>query len=472
MRSSCAGCGATHLRDVHYCVVCGASLRQAAPLPASLPTPPPQQTPLPGPTPGIVVPTRRRRRFARVLTVVVVVGLVAGAGIGVTATVRWLIGGDEPAAAEYVELRDRHVHALAFSPDGTKLFADTDDADHIRWTWDLDASPWKDVDAAPAEAPEKDMTAVALSPDGKRSATGVEGTSRERKAWIFTWDYVYTNGVVRVRDQDTGRIVWQTQAPEQDLSDDAYLGDARALAFSPDGSLLAADYTNGATVVWDAATGAVRAKLTGGEGRFSPDGRVFAVVAYDKVLLWDTAKRKVRTTLTAPPGRVDGERRSFDSLAFSPDGRRLATGLSDGTVRLSDTATGAVTATIAGQRGAGETLVFAPDGRLLATRAADGVRLWDTATGAARVTLPGPTGTVLAFSPDGRRLATGSEHGEVLLWDTTSGQKTRVLEHRERFLLWTTEMAISHLAFSPDGTQLAVASNTKDDGRVALWELP
>lgn len=468
MRSSCAGCGTAFLRDVHYCVVCGASLRQAAP-PPSLPAPR-----LPGPTPTIVAPTRQRRRFTRVLTVVVAVVLVAGAGLGVTATLRWLIGGDEPAAAEYVELKDRHVHALAFSPDGTKLFADTDDADHIRWSWDLDATSWKDVDAAPGEAPEKDhLTAVALSPDGKRSATGVEGTSRERKAWIFTWDYVYTNGVIRVRNQDTGRIVWQTQAPEQDLFDDAYLGDAKTLAFSPDGSLLAADYTNGATVVWDAATGAVRAKLTGGDSRFSPDGRLFAVVAYDKVQLWDTAKRKVRTTLTAPPGRVDGEPRSFDSLEFSPDGRRLATGLSDGTVRLSDTATGAVTATIAGQSDAVETLVFSPDGRRLATRAEDdAVRLWDTATGAARVTLPGPTGSVLVFSPDGRRLATGSEKGEVLVWDTASGQQTHVLEHRERFLLWTTEMAISHLAFSPDGTKLAVASNTKDDGRVALWELP
>jgi WD40 repeat protein len=397
--------------------------------------------------------------------------MVAGAVVAL----QWLISSDEPAAPEYVKLKDRRAYALTFSRDGTKLFVDTDDADHPRWTWDLGARPWKDVDGRPGEAPEKgQLTAVALSPDGKRFATGTQSTSRERKAWIFTWDYVYTNGVVRVRKQDTGETVWQTDVRELPLFDAAYYGNVTSVAFSPDGSLLAGSYGNSTTLVWDAATGAVRATLKGADGQFSLDGSLLAVVDYHEVHLWDTAKRQVKTTLTAPPpSRVLDDPLSFRSLEFSPDGRRLATSLSDGTVRLWDVATGAVRATMTDRSGSVDALVFSPDGRLLATRAGDGiVRLWDTATGAVKATLPRPAGSVLVFSPDGRRLATGSEDGEVLVWDSTSWQETRALEHRERFLLWTTGMAISHMAFSPDGTKLAVASNRKQDGRVALWELP
>jgi WD40 repeat protein len=115
-------------------------------------------------------------------------------------------------------------------------------------------------------------------------------------------------------------------------------------------------------------------------------------------------------------------------------------------------------------------LAFSPVGGLLATGLSDGtVRLWDGGTGLEK-TLP-RAGSVLVFSPDGRWLAIGSTDGTVRLWDSASGQQARVLEHRERSVLWTTEMAISHLAFSPDGTKLAVASNEEDDGRVALWEL-
>lgn len=488
MRSSCDGCGTTSLQDVHYCVVCGASVREVGTalvpsprLPPALITVRPPSAPLPvrrrqtppTPKPSPPAPARQPRRFAGRLTFLLMAALVAGAGTGVLAGLWWLFSGDEPPAAEYVKLKDRHIHALAFSPDGTKLQVDTDDAGQGRWTWDLGARPWKDVDDSPAEAPEKGhVTAAAVSPDGTRFATGAESTKRKRKILIFTWDYVYTTGVVRVRKQDSGEIAWQSSVSEADPSSDKYLGEPDSLAFSPDGSLLVGDYSGGATVVWEAATGRIKAKLTGDVGGFSPDGKLLAVDSYRSVQLWDTATSKVKRTLAAPAGRdADGYAISFESLAFAPDGRVLAAGLSDGTVRLWDVATGAVTATMTGLTGSADALVFSPDGRLLAAQAGDGtVRLWDGGTGLER-TLP-RGGSALVFSPDGRWLAIGSGDGTVRLWDSASGQQARVWEHRERSVLWTTELAISHLAFSPDGTKLAVASNEEDDGRVALWELP
>ena len=120
------------------------------------------------------------------------------------------------------------------------------------------------------------------------------------------------------------------------------------------------------------------------------------------------------------------------TLAFSPDGRLLATGdngdqRSDGQVRLWDTATGDQHAELHGHTGPVNTLAFSSDGGLLATgddgRGSDGkLRLWDPATGRRHAELDGHTGPVntLAFSPDGLLLATGDGNGFLRIWSTVA----------------------------------------------------
>ncbi len=186
---------------------------------------------------------------------------------------------------------------------------------------------------------------------------------------------------------------------------------------------------------------------------FSPDGRLLAT-GDSKARLWNPATGEHIRTLTGHTGWIR-------AVAFSPGGQLLATGGHDGTARLWNPATGVHIRTLTGHTGGVWAVAFSPGGQLLATGGDDGAaRLWNPATGEHIRTLTGHTGLVwaVAFSPGGHLLATGGDDGAARLWNPATGEHIRTLTGHTGGV-WA-------VAFSPDGRLLATGSY---DQTTRLW---
>ncbi|MCX6092065.1 MAG: WD40 repeat domain-containing protein [Candidatus Bipolaricaulota bacterium] len=239
-----------------------------------------------------------------------------------------------------------------------------------------------------------------------------------------------------------------------------------ALAFSPDGRTIASSGGGTSIELRDLATGALLTSFGGGYSlAFSPDGRTIAAGEWPKVKLWDVATQRCLLTLTGHTSRVW-------SVAFSPDGRILASADGEGTVILWNATTGRLLHTLivawvhptVRAWSPVYSIAFSPDGRTLAC-GGDSITLWDPVSGKRLREMDIPAGAVysvafysVAFSPDGRTLAAGTNSQTVTLWDVATGTPLRTLSGHSG--------AVNSVAFSPDGN--TVASGAADH-TVRLW---
>ena len=255
----------------------------------------------------------------------------------------------------------------------------------------------------------------------------------------------------------------------------------RAVEFSPDGQTLAVATAIGVSL-YDVKTTREIGRLTGRDGggghdvAFSPDGAILASTSGVQIELWDVKTQQIIATLVEYNRRV---RYGISAIAFSPDGRTIASGDQEGRLKLWDVETRNDVATIKGHTDEVSAVVFSPDGTMFASGSGDDtVKLWDVEakeTVAARfkrfvtrresATLRGIMGYVesVTFSPDGTILATGSPEG-VNLWDVETKRNIAVLRGPGN----TSPKFINAVRFSPDGSILAAASA---DSEVILWSV-
>jgi WD40 repeat protein len=319
---------------------------------------------------------------------------------------------------------DHRVVALRFTPDGKKLVSAG--WDNTLRVWDLA----RGAEESQIDGPKNAISGLELTPDGKLLISAG------------------ADGFVRVADFARGNELRRLECR------------AAAISLAPDGRTLAV--ASGVVLLWDIATGRPPRRLGPEKGIgaenvcFAPAGNTLALLDGDgRVALWDARTGAERFRLPRPA-------RPVACLAFSADGKVLATGGHGGTgLKLWDVETGRELGACADAGADVLATAFSADGRVLVSAGDFAVRLWDWKKGREmpRFTGHGHEVTALAYAPDGRTLYSASRDGTARAWDAAAGKGRAVLRGHARGVL--------ALGLTPDGKTLATGGA---DGTVRLWD--
>jgi len=402
----------------------------------------------------------------------------------------------------------KNVHTATFSSDGARLLTASDDGNAKIWDTD------NGRELATLTGRAAGLLRAAFSPDGTRILT-VSAEERialwDAASYTFLRDFEGSGAVWAPTGADLA--VWHGTRVEVWRAGDAtpqavfaqHSGNVNRAEFSPDGQWVASSSDDGTVRVWESATGSERFRLQHSEpmnrivfspdssylltfargpsnvanlwsmhdgervglieghsgpmsvGRFSPDGRRIATGSIDRTLkLWNVDRLLNRNTFAR-------HAESVNDLTLSPDGRWIATTSSDNTMRIADSRTGierVVYACFA--HFGGKAVAFSPDG----TQAALVLDLFtpmvlDLEKGILRTAFTGHAGRIngVAFSPDGTRVVTASWDSTARVWDAATGKEYLALKGHAR--------SVTSAVYSPDGHYILT---TSADDTTRIWD--
>lgn len=363
-----------------------------------------------------------------------------------------------------------HLAMLAWSTDGRYLAAGDDRVIQI---WEADTGAR--VRALTGHASR--VSLVAWSPDGQHLAS-VASLDRTR-----VWDVPTGAQVSEIREaydafalawmpdgsglatiESAGHhervCVWDSRMGEQLRTVGTRFHPMRSVEWSPDGARLVAGAGDGSRFIWDAVGGDLLQRFgssdENGSVAFSPDGRrlAFATGVREARILDIAAAEEVRT-LESPTNRATIGVQA--AVAWSPDGRWIAFGSNGGTLCVWDTATARLARTLANQSYPVTDLSWSPDGRHLAGGGSGEVRVWRADSGALTRTFTMDSISAVAWSPDSRRIAAAGR--DVRIWATDTGALEWTLTDRTG--------SVTSISWAPDGGQLAAGG---DDQTIRIWD--
>lgn len=368
---------------------------------------------------------------------------------------------------------DGAVVTLAFRPDGETLASGSHDGTVRIWSRTA-VEPLASLPDHPG------MTAAAFSPDGRQLAVAPQGgggielwnpRSVERLHSLeaagglvaeiaYSPDGTLVAAACKNSTQAGEVCIWNTDTGEL-VSRLGEIGrGAERVVFSPDGSRLLTTSGDAAVEVWNPRSGQrLMSAACDYQGAFVDAGAVFGLdgsrVAYRMAYLLDAATGDVAVKLK-PQGHMT-------CLAASPDGRMLAAGMAIGSVNVAEFATGERITSLLGHTGAVRAIAFNPDGTRVVTGSLDGLaRLWDARTGTELRVFKGHEGSVEAvlLTADVRRIVTASCDGTARIWDAETGHELCTLPAPRDFP--------RAVALSPDGSLLVTAASASG---VKIWGL-
>ncbi len=381
----------------------------------------------------------------------------------------------------------KKVFSVAFSPDGKTVASGSED--HTIRFWNAEIGKQMSI----LKGHTGSVYSISFSPNGKTIASGSNDktirlwdttTAKQMKLLNFE-DHVghvaFSPDGKTLASANSHHIIrlWDVKSGKQINLTKGHGHYVRGIFYSPDGKTIASTSTDNTIRLWDAGTGRHKKDLTNQRLfdpqtkrnfyveniAFSPDGKklvsstgILAKDAYltddfgekngkKDIYLWDTETGKLVKILKKYIGYVE-------SVAFSPDGKILATGGANNTIYFWDMTTLNHAKTLTGHTEPVTSLSFSPNGKLLASGSQNGsIRIWNATSGEFRQTLTGHTHEIdnLSFSLDERTLASTSQDNTLRLWNLDTNEQEHALTG-----IYQTDW---NVMFTPNGKTLACESN-------------